>query len=90
MPGPRSARIWGWETRYDRPMNVKNGAAHLRALDKDREVYLDGELITRVAHHPAFAAACRSAAALYDFQAAAENVERMTFKTETGRRANRA
>ena len=71
-------------------MNVKDGAAHLRALDKDRAVYLDGDLITRVADHPAFAAACRSAAALYDFQAAAENVERMTFETETGRRVNRA
>ena len=71
-------------------MNVKDGAAHLRALDKDRAVYLDGALITRVADHPAFASACRSAAALYDFQAAAENVERMTFETGTGRRANRA
>ena len=71
-------------------MNVKDGAAHLRALDKDRAVYLDGELITRVADHPAFASACRSAAALYDFQAAAGNVERMTFETGTGRRANRA
>ena len=70
-------------------MNVKDGTAHLRALDKDREVYLDGQLITRVADHPAFAAACRSAAALYDFQADPANVERMTFETETGRRANR-
>lgn len=71
-------------------MNVKDGTAHLRALDKDREVYLDGQLITRVADHPAFAAACRSAAALYDFQADPANVERMTFDTGTGRRANRA
>ena len=71
-------------------MTVKNGADHLRALDKDRAVYLDGELIARVADHPAFAAACRSAAALYDFQAADENVERMTFETGTGRRVNRA
>ena len=71
-------------------MSVKDGAAHLRALDKDREVYLDGALITRVADHPAFAAACRSAAALYDFQAAEANVERMTFETGTGRRVNLA
>ena len=71
-------------------MRVKDGAAHLRALDKDREVYLDGALITRVADHPAFAAACRSAAALYDFQAAEANVERMTFETGTGRRVNLA
>ena len=72
-----------------RLMKVKDGAAHLRALDRDREVYLDGELIERVADHPAFAAACRSAAALFDFQAAEANVELMTFETETGRRANR-
>ena len=70
-------------------MKVKDGAAHLRALDSDREVYLDGELIERVADHPAFAAACRSAAGLYDFQAAAANVELMTFETETGARVNR-
>ena len=71
-------------------MAVKDGAAHLRALDKDREVYLDGERIARVADHPAFANSCRSAAALYDFQAAPGNVERMTFETDTGRRVNRA
>ena len=71
-------------------MRVKDGAAHLRALDQDREVYLDGERIARVADHPAFANSCRSAAALYDFQAASENVERMTFETGTGRRVNRA
>ncbi len=71
-------------------MVVKDGKAHLRALDKDREVYLDGERITRVADHPAFANSCRSAAALYDFQAAAENIELMTFETGSGRRANRA
>ena len=58
-------------------MAVKDGAAHLRALDKDREVYLDGERIARVADHPAFANSCRSAAALYDFQAAPGNVERI-------------
>lgn len=71
-------------------MAVKDGAAHLRALDKDREVYLGGERIARVADHPAFANSCRSAAALYDFQAAPGNVERMTFETDTGRRVNRA
>lgn len=74
---------------YDASMRVKDGAAHLRALDRDREVYLDGELIARVADHPAFAAACRSAAALYDFQTRPENVERMTFETGTGVRASR-
>ena len=69
---------------------VKDGAAHLAALDTDREVYLDGRLVTRVAEHPAFAQSCRSAAALYDFQARPENVELMTFDVGDGRRANRA
>ena len=55
---------------------VKDGAAHLRALDRDRAVYLDGELITRVADHPAFTNACRSAAALYDLQHDARHADR--------------
>lgn len=71
-------------------MSVKDGKAHLAALDKDRAVYIDGAFVPRVADHPAFANCCRSAAALYDFQAAPENVDLMTFETGTGRRANRA
>ena len=69
---------------------VKNGAAHLAALDRDREVFLDGELITRVAEHPAFAESCRATADLYDFQAQPDNVELMTFDVGEGRRANRS
>ena len=71
-------------------MSVKDGAKHLARLDRDRSVYLDGKLVARVAKHPAFANCCKSAAALYDFQARPENVEWMTFDTGTGRRANRA
>ena len=69
-------------------MAVKDGQAHLAALDADRAVYLDGELIRRVAEHPAFAQSCRAIADLYDFQAA--NQELMTFDIGDGRRANRA
>ena len=69
---------------------VKDGQAHLAALDTDRAVYLDGELITRVAQHPAFAQSCRSTADLYDFQAHPDNLELMTFEVGDGRRANRA
>lgn len=69
---------------------VKDGAAHLAALDRDRAVYLDGNLIPRVADHPAFREACRSAAALYDFQAEPENLETMTFDVGDGRRVGRA
>ena len=71
-------------------MSVKDGAQHLASLDRDRAVYLDGELVKRVAGHPAFANCCKSAAALYDFQARPDNVEWMTFDTGSGRRANRA
>ena len=67
---------------------VKDGRAHLAALDTDREVFLDGELINRVAEHPAFAESCRAIAGLYDFQAA--NPELMTFDVGGGRRANLA
>lgn len=70
--------------------SVKDGAAHLAALERDREVYLDGERITRVAHHPAFARSCQTTAMLYDFQAHPANHELMTFDVGGGRRANRA
>jgi 4-hydroxyphenylacetate 3-monooxygenase len=69
---------------------VKDGSDHLAAIDTDRAVFLDGELITRVAQHPAFAESCRATAGLYDFQAQPENVELMTFDIGDGRRANRA
>lgn len=69
---------------------VKDGRAHLAALDRDREVFLDGELITRVANHPAFVRSCEATASLYDFQARPENVELMTFDVGDGQRANRA
>lgn len=71
-------------------MPVKDGAKHLANLDADRAVYLDGKLVQRVADHPAFANCCKSAAALYDFQAHPDNVEWMTFDTGSGHRANRA
>jgi 4-hydroxyphenylacetate 3-monooxygenase len=71
-------------------MTVKDGRRHLEALDKDREVFLDGKIVRRVVEHPAFANSCHTAAMMYDFQAAPENLELMTFETPTGRRANRA
>ncbi|MBV9521221.1 MAG: 4-hydroxyphenylacetate 3-monooxygenase, partial [Alphaproteobacteria bacterium] len=56
----------------------------------DRAVYIDGERVDDVTTHPAFRNAVHSAAALYDFQARPENLERMTFKPAAGaRRINR-
>jgi 4-hydroxyphenylacetate 3-monooxygenase len=68
----------------------KTGAEHLAALRDGRAVYIDGERVDDVTAHPAFRNAVGSAAALYDFQARPENIERMTFVPDgNGRRINR-
>ncbi|HUI33967.1 MAG TPA: 4-hydroxyphenylacetate 3-hydroxylase N-terminal domain-containing protein [Stellaceae bacterium] len=58
---------------------VKTGAEHLASLRDGREVYIDGERVADVTAHPAFRNATRAAAALYDYQAQPENLERVTF-----------
>jgi 4-hydroxyphenylacetate 3-monooxygenase len=58
---------------------VKTGADLLAALRDGREVYIDGARVDDVTTHPAFRNAVQSAAALYDYQARPENIERMTF-----------
>ena len=58
---------------------VKTGADHLAALRDGREVYIDGERVADVTTHPAFRNAVHQVAALYDYQARPENLERMTF-----------
>jgi|SRR5579864_2323793 len=68
----------------------KDGKKHLRSLRDGRHLYLDGALVEGHVDHPAFAKSVRSAAAMYDFQAMPENVERMTFVSpKTGGRVNR-
>jgi 4-hydroxyphenylacetate 3-monooxygenase len=69
---------------------VKNGAQHIASLRDGRAVYLDGALVADVTTHPAFRGAVQSSARLYDFQAAPENVEWMTFDVGGGRRAHRS
>ena len=72
---------------------VKTGADHLASLRDGRAVYIDGERVEDVTTHPAFRNAVHAAAALYDCQAHADNLERMTFARdgEGGyRRINRA
>jgi len=64
---------------------VKTGADHLAALRDGREVYIDGERVDDVTTHPAFRNAVHSAAALYDYQALPENLERMTFPAPSAR-----
>ena len=58
---------------------VKTGADHLAALRDGREVYIDGERVADVTTHPAFYHAVQQVAALYDYQARPENIERLTF-----------
>ena len=69
---------------------TKTGRQHLDSLRDGRQVFLDGQLITDVVEHPAYRNAAGTAAALYDFQAAPENLELMTFPSPTsGGRVNR-
>src|ERR1051326_9128978 len=63
-------------------MEVKTGEDHLRSLRDGRAVYIDGDRVEDVTAHPAFRNACAAAAALYDYQARPENLERMTFAPE--------
>lgn len=71
-------------------MRIKAGKDYLQGLSTDRSVYIDGARVEDVRTHPAFARTVASYAGLYDFQAAPENVEAMTFDIGGGRRVNRA
>lgn len=69
---------------------MKNGEEHLRSLRDGRAVYIQGEQVADVTTHCAFRNSVASAASLYDFQSAPENVERMTFvPPDTKGRVNR-
>jgi 4-hydroxyphenylacetate 3-monooxygenase len=69
---------------------VKTGSDHRRSLQDGRAVYIDAQRVEDVTSHPAFAGTAASACALYDHQAAPDNVEWMTFTSPTnGRRVNR-
>ena len=63
---------------------MKTGADHLAALRDERDVYILGERVADVTTHPAFRNSVASAAHLYDFQSAPENVEKMTFASPGG------
>ena len=68
----------------------KTGAEHVASLQDGRDVYINGARVEDVTAHKAFRNSVQSAAALYDFQAAPERIEAMTFASpDTGRRVNR-
>ena len=62
---------------------VKDGKSHLASLRDGRSIYIDGRSVTDVTTDPAFAKAVATAGSFYDFQAAPENLEAMTFRSPT-------
>src|SRR5947209_2598457 len=60
-------------------MGVRTGAEYIASLDDGRCVFVDGERVSDVARHPAFSAAVRTIASLYDLSAGPEKRELMTF-----------
>jgi 4-hydroxyphenylacetate 3-monooxygenase len=69
---------------------VKTGHDHLRSLQDGRAVYINAEQVADVTTHSAFRNSIASACGLYDYQAAPENIERMTFVSpSSGARVNR-
>jgi len=70
---------------------MKDGACHLSSLRDGREVYILGRRVEDVTTDPAFRNSVASAAGLYDFQSAPENIARMTFPSpQTSERVNRS
>src|SRR6266567_924892 len=71
--------------------SLRTGAQYLQSLQDGRKVFVDGERVLDVVAHPAFRAAARSIARLYDIAAAPENRELMTFASpKTGQPVLRA
>ena len=71
-------------------LGLRTGDEYLRSLQDGRRVYVGGERVDDVTRHPAFAAAARSIARLYDIAADPANHDVMTFITPEGKRALRA
>ncbi len=70
---------------------AKDGKAYLSSLRDNRTIYIDGRKVTDVTTDSSFRGAIASAAGLYDYQAAPENLEQMTFPSPTsGERVNLA
>ena len=63
---------------------MKTGDRHLASLRDGREVYIYGRRVEDVTTDPAFRNSVASAASLYDFQSAPENVAKMTIPAPSG------
>ena len=69
---------------------TRTGNDYIKNVQDGRSIYLDGQLIENATAHPAFKNALATVARLYDFQAAPENEELMTYPSPTsGGRVNR-
>jgi 4-hydroxyphenylacetate 3-monooxygenase len=70
---------------------ARDGNSYLSSLRDGRSIYIDGRKVTDVTTDPCFRGVVATAAGLYDFQAAPENLEQMTFPSPTsGERVNLA
>lgn len=68
---------------------MKTGKQHIAGLRDGRTVFINGARAGDVTRHPAFRRSVASVGRLYDFAAAPENADLMTFATPDGGRANR-
>ncbi len=68
---------------------MKTGADHINSIQDGRQVYLDGEVVGDVTTSPAYRNAVATTGSLYDFVAAPENRELMTYTTPDGGPFNR-
>jgi 4-hydroxyphenylacetate 3-monooxygenase len=70
---------------------AKDGKAYLSSIRDNRSIYIDGRRLSDVTTDNCFRGAVATAAGLYDYQAAPENLEDMTFVSPTsGDRVNLA
>lgn len=67
----------------------KTGQQHVESLRDGRRVFINGAEAGDVTEHPSFRRTVQSVARMYDFQSRPENLDLMTFETDTGFRANR-
>ncbi|WP_454631731.1 4-hydroxyphenylacetate 3-hydroxylase family protein [Bradyrhizobium cenepequi] len=58
---------------------AKDGKSYLSSIRDGRSIFIDGRHVSDVTTDPCFRNAVASAARLYDYQAAPENLEQMTF-----------
>jgi 4-hydroxyphenylacetate 3-monooxygenase len=60
---------------------TRSGKDYIEGLKDGRQVFVDGNFVTDVTEHPAFAGAIRSVAGVYDLANAPENRDVMTFRS---------